>query len=309
MLGVVFPGQGTQRVGAVSWFAHAGPTKEVFSVVSHAAERDLLELFTRGPKTALDDTRYAQPAIFAANAALHALLVDKGVAADIVAGHSVGELNAIVAAGSLTLEQGAELVSRRGAAMAAVSARGAMAGILGLSLAEVTECCARIAGDGVLVVALANGSSEYVISGDSEAVERAMSMARAMGAARVVPLATSNAFHSPLMRPALPEWCRIVDAAPFAQPTLPLVLNTTGDLGPDVRTIREAVRDQVVSPVRWHDVMLAFVRASVSTVVECGASRALAAIARRLDTEWKCVSLDAPSGLRALEHSAVRSAT
>lgn len=300
VLGLVFPGQGTQRVGAVGRFVRLAPARAVFDLVSDISGTDVIELWGRGPRSKLDDTRYAQPAIFAANGALHAVLADHGIVPDIVAGHSVGELNALVAAGALTLRQGAELVVRRGAEMSRVAERGAMAAIIGLEYDTVLACCEKAAPDGVLVVALLNGVREHVISGTIDAVERGMELARALGAARTIRLATSNAFHSPLMNAAMPAWSAATSEVTFAAPSIPIVMNSTGGVARDAEDVRSALCEQLIQPVRWHDVMLTFVRASVSMVVECGASRVLTALARRANPTWTTVAIDGPAGLNEL---------
>jgi len=297
----VYPGQGTQRVGMGAWLQRASDvTRETFSAASEIVGFDIVSLCARGPASALTATERAQPVIFTCNAAAHRLLLESGVTPGLVAGHSVGEFNALHASGILTFEDALRLVMSRAELMSEVRRPGAMGAVMGLGPEDVQQCCDLAAGRGTVVVALLNAPGSTVVSGDVAGVERALEVAKDRGARRVTRLATSNAFHSPLMDEVSQEWEAVVSKLDLSPPRLPIALNTTGALPADAACVRQAVIDQLTKPVRWSDCVATLRAEGAEVIVECGDSKVLSGFARLIDTELRPFSMSDPRAVRAL---------
>lgn len=255
----VFPGQGSQSVGMLDAFADDAAVQAVLDAAGGALGEDLRRLVAEGPAEQLNLTVNTQPVMLAASVAIYrAWLAAGGEPPAVMAGHSLGEYSAYVAAGSLTPTDGARVVRRRGALMleAGQVRAGAMAAVIGLGAAEVAAHCAAAASEGEVVVpANLNAPDQTVISGDPAAVARAGDACRAAGAKRVLPLKVSGAFHSPLMAPAVPGLRAALEAAAFAAPRFPVVANATALPVRDITRARALLAEQVVSPVRWVECM------------------------------------------------------
>jgi [acyl-carrier-protein] S-malonyltransferase len=285
----LFPGQGTQRPGMAERLRQGhGTSRMLFAVASELLGRDLATLCRRGPEAALRATDNAQPALFVTGCAYAAWLADLGVAPMAAAGHSVGELCALVTAGVLDFERGVELVGARGRLMARAR-RGAMASVIGLDATGVARLVAGAGDpdrDEPLVVAVINSPADVVVSGHPAAVERAVAAAAGRPGIVVRRLRVEGAFHSPLMEPIAAEWAEHVRAVPLAPPRLPVALNATGALARTVDDVRAALAAHLTAPVRWADCVRALLDAGVDFGVECGDSRSLRRInaALGLDT-------------------------
>ena len=305
-LGYLYPGQGSQRVGMGAWLRRWSPrTREVFDRVSEAAGLDLLEVCARGPAEVLTSTDYAQPAIFACNAAAELVLGDEGFTPTLVAGHSLGEFNALCAAGVLSFDQAVDLVVYRSRLMASVTEQGAMASVMGLAEDTVEELCAEASASSSrpAVVALYNAPGNVVVSGDVDAVARCTEAALAAGARRVIRLVTSNAFHSPLMATVLPAWREVVEKVRFRPPRVPLLLNALGGLAADPDVVRRAVVDQLVQPVRWAS-CVRIMATDVDAFVEVGDATVLTALVRLSGVAAPTFSMESPRALTRLAASA-----
>ena len=252
---LLFPGQGTQKVGMGKDLAAAFPAaRETFQAIDEAVGLPLSRTMWEGPEHVLQQTDVTQPAILAHSAAVLAVVRDRlgGVAG--AAGHSLGEYSAHVSAGSLPAVHAARLVRKRGELMhqAGTARPGAMAAVVGLATAEVERACREASeGEEIVVAANLNTPDQTVLSGDPGAVARAGDRCRAAGAKRVLPLKVSGAFHSPLMAPAAQGLRAELDAAPFQEPAFPVVANASAT---PVRTAAEARRllaEQLTAPVRW----------------------------------------------------------
>ena len=257
---LLFPGQGSQKPGmAKDLVAASSQARHVFEFVDRALGMPLSSIVFEGPEDQLTATQNAQPALLAHGAAVWAMtkgrLVSKVRAA---AGHSLGEFTAYYAAGSLRLADALTLVRRRGELMhdSGLKRPGAMAAILGLEEAKVEDACRRASVNGACVVpANYNTPEQLVISGEITAVERAMELAKELGAKRAVRLKVSGAFHSPLMEVARSGLQAALQEPAFATPAFPVFCNVNGKAVTDAGQARRLLLDQLTSPVRWTDVV------------------------------------------------------
>ena len=302
----VFPGQGSQAVGMLdAWGDHpaVGATLEE---ASDALGEDLGRLIKDGPKEALAMTTNTQPVMLVAGvAAYRAWLAEGGAEPSVVAGHSLGEYSALVAAGVLTLAQAAPLVRFRAQAMqAAVPAgTGAMAAILGMEAQRVIEGCAEAVrsfgiGTGEVVEAVNfNDPGQTVIAGSKAGVDKACEVLKAAGAKRALLLPVSAPFHSSLMKPAAEKLkARLAEMA-FAAPQIPLVNNIEVRVETEPDRIRGALYEQAFGPVRWVECVQAIKALGVTTIVECGPGKVLAGLCKRIDPELTGLALFDPASL------------
>jgi [acyl-carrier-protein] S-malonyltransferase len=278
MRAFIFPGQGSQSVGMGAALVQASRTaRDVFDEVDEALGQNLFRLMREGPEDELKLTENAQPAIMAHSiAVLRALTkeggIDLGKSAAFVAGHSLGEYSALCAAGSFDLATTAKLLKLRGQAMqqAVPVGQGAMAALLGADL-ELAQKIAEAASEGeVCTVANDNDPSQVVISGQKSAIDRAIAMARDMGAKRAVPLPVSAPFHCPLMQPAAEAMRDALSYVVVEEPAVPLYANVTAQPDRDPDTIRSQLVDQVTGMVRWRESVLNMRTAGVEQFVEIG---------------------------------------
>lgn len=289
----LFPGQGSQYPGMGREFdATYPPARDVFVRADVVLGFDLSTMCFEGPAEALNDTYNTQPALLATSIAALRGLEEAGRTGDAdgpayVAGHSMGEFSALVAAGALTLEDGLRLVRERGRVMKHAGERspGGMAAVLGLPRDVVESICEAARAESGQYVGVANDNcpGQIVISGTLSSLERAMAQAEDQGARRVVRLAVSIAAHSPLMAEAASEFRRILEATPFGKPTIPFVANTTARPLSDPRAIRHALGQQLTSPVRWTESIRWMIDQGVDTFVEVGPKEVLTGLVRRID--------------------------
>jgi [acyl-carrier-protein] S-malonyltransferase len=278
---VLFPGQGSQRVGMGGWlFREVEEMGDVLGALSAAAGRDVKMLCARGPIEALSDTRYTQPAMFAIGIAAYRYLSRLGVTVAAFAGHSVGEITAVCASGALATDRAAALVCERGRLMARAPGDGQMARITTLDRDTVQRCCEESAAAGRVVIAAQNGTAEHVVSGDAEAVVACCDIARGRGARRAERLKTSHAFHSPLMEPAVAGWQRAIDDETIGQPSAPVILNVTAEVTADPLRLRWGMKQQLTRPVEWWATLRALAGLGVRTAVVCESGSYLSMLAR-----------------------------
>jgi [acyl-carrier-protein] S-malonyltransferase len=281
-LAFVFPGQGSQSIGMMAGFGDA--VRITFAEASKALEQDLYHLVERGPAEQLNLTINTQPVMLVAGiAAYRTWLGEGGPKPAIVAGHSLGEFTALVAAGALSFDDALKLVRLRAQAMqdAVPQGEGAMAAILGLQDEKVTEACAEAAQGEVVQPVNFNAPAQVVIAGHRAAVERAMEIARGKGAKRAVPLPVSGPFHSDLMRPAAEKLEAYLENVPLLEPEIPVIHNADVKSYRDPATIKNALVRQIYNPVRWVETMQLFAREGVTHVIECGPGKVLAGLAKR----------------------------
>lgn len=302
----VFPGQGSQSVGMLDAWGDHPVVRDTLKEASDALGEDIGLLIQQGPKEALALTTNTQPVMLvAAVAAYRAWLAEGGAAPAVVAGHSLGEYSALVAAGSLTLADAVPLVRFRAQAMqdAVPVGTGAMAAILGMDAAKVIAHCLEVTqgfGPGSAEVVEAvnfNDPAQTVIAGSKAAVEKACEVVKAAGAKRALPLPVSAPFHSSLMQPAAEKLRGKLATVALAAPNIPLVNNIDVAVETDVDRIRDALVRQAFGPVRWVKCVQAIKARGLTTLVECGPGKVLAGLTKRVDVELTGLALYDPASL------------
>ncbi|MCC7243842.1 MAG: ACP S-malonyltransferase [Acidobacteria bacterium] len=282
--------------------------RAAFDAADHALREPLSRVIFDGPAEALTLTENTQPAILTMSVAAARLLDQRGIQPDFVAGHSLGEYSAHVAAGTLAYEDAVRLVRNRGRYMqeAVPAGTGAMAAILGLDEAAVVEACARAAQGEVVSPANLNGAGQIVIAGTAAAVRRAGEQARALGAKRVIPLNVSAPFHCALMNPAGERLAPELRAAPSRDPRVPVVANVDALPRTTAAGAIEALIAQVSSPVRWADSVTRLVAEGTTTFIEVGPGTVLSGLVRKIARGAAVFNLQAPADLAAIEAALVR---
>ncbi len=303
MLAFVFPGQGSQSLGMLGDLAEVYPVvRETFDEASEAAGVDLWSLSQDGPLAQLDRTEYTQPALLAAGIAVWRAWRNAGGSRPaVVAGHSLGEYAALVAAGALSLAQGARLVRLRGQLMqgATPDGTGAMAAVLGAEESLVREVCAAAAQAQVLVPANFNSPGQIVIGGHAEAVDRAITMLAERGVRKAVKLAVSVPAHTPLMRDEANRLAEAMRSLDWRMPEIPVVQNVDAKVHNRVESILEALVEQLYLPVQWTGCVQALVAQGVTRIGECGPGKVLTGLARRIDKGVEARALGAPADFNA----------
>lgn len=298
----VFPGQGSQAVGMLNaWGDHAA-VRETLAEASDALGEDIGKLIAEGPKEALDLTTNTQPVMLTAGVACwRAWLAETGLKPAAVAGHSLGEYTALVAAGALTLKDALPLVRFRAQAMqeAVPVGTGGMAAILGLDAEAVKAGCAQAASDvGEAVEAVNfNDPKQIVIAGTKAGVEKACEVLKAAGAKRALPLPVSAPFHSSLMKPAAERLKEKLAATPFALPQIPVVNNIDVAVVNDADALRDALYRQAFGPVRWVETIQALKARGLTHVIECGPGKVLAGMVKRIDGDLVTATIFDPASL------------
>ncbi len=298
----LFPGQGAQHVGmGKDVYDGLDVAKDFFDRAEAATDMPLAKLCFQGPEDDLARTDIAQPAIFTVSAAMLACMEDQlsseqlaEIAPAAMAGLSLGEYTALYAAGAMDFETGVKLVARRGQLMqqAATDTPSSMICLLGLDEEKASELAAAAAGDQVLACANFNCPGQVVLSGQTEACERAAELADSFGAKGTVPLKVAGAFHSQLMAPAAKEFAAALAAVDFAEPKVPVISNVTGAPYESAHQIAQTLLDQLVSPVRWQQSMEALLADGYEDFYEIGPGRVLAGLMKRIQrrTNFTCIS-------------------
>jgi [acyl-carrier-protein] S-malonyltransferase len=306
MRAFLFPGQGSQKVGMGQALAAAHPqARAVFDEADAALGFSISRLCFEGPDSDLALTAHAQPAILTTSvAALRVLEAQTELRPSFVAGHSLGEYTALVAAGALALADAVRLVHLRGTFMqeAVPAGQGSMAAILGLEAAVVAAACAEVAAATSAVVSAANynGGGQVVIAGAKAAVDRAVQVLKEKGAKRAVPLAVSAPFHCALMRPAAERLNEELKKMRLERPRVPVVSNVEAAPCQDPERLRALLYQQVTLPVRWEESMLKLEALGVTEAIEVGNGTVLAGLARRIVPTMAAKSVGDPESIRSL---------
>lgn len=286
-LAFVFPGQGSQSVGMLADLAAAAPiVRTTFAEASEGAGVDLWALSQDGPEAELNTTEFTQPALLAAGVAVwRAWQARSGVLPAQLAGHSLGEYTALVAAGALSLHDAARLVRLRGQLMqaAAPAGTGAMAAVLGADDALVLEVCEDCSDREQVVPANFNSPGQIVIGGHAAAVDRALAMLAERGVRKAVKLAVSVPSHTPLMREAANRLAEAMNGLAWSAPTLPVVQNVDAEVRTEPASIRDALVRQLYLPVQWTRCVEALVTGGATRIAECGPGKVLTGLVKRID--------------------------
>lgn len=302
----LFPGQGSQSIGMMQGFDALTVVRDTFAEASAILEQDLWVLITEGPIEQLNLTVNTQPVMLAAGVATYrAWLAQGGRVPDVMAGHSLGEYSALVAAGALSLEDALPLVRLRAAAMQSAVAEGigAMAAILGLDDDTVRALCAEAAQGEVLEAVNFNSPGQVVIAGHKAAVERGMVLAKEKGAKRALPLPVSVPSHCALMRPAAEQLATALEKIAIQSPQIPVLHNADVAAYSNPDQIRDALARQLYSPVRWVETVQAMANDGVTLAAECGPGKVLAGLTKRIDDRVAAtalVSVDAITEFKTL---------
>src|SRR5262249_17005471 len=304
LIAFIFPGQGSQKVGMGQALADAYPIcRQTFEQADAALGEPLSRLCFEGPEDQLTLTENQQPAILAVSIAAFRLVQSLGVTPAFVAGHSLGEYSANVAAGTIDFSDALALVRRRGRYMqeAVPVGTGAMAAILGLDAATVARACEDAAHDDVVSPANINGGGQVVISGGRDAVARAGARAKELGARRVIPLQVSAPFHCAMMKPAQDRLAPELRSLRTHDPCVPIVANVDAQPKRTGSEAIEALVAQVSSPVRWEDVISRLASEGVTTYVEVGPGTVLSGMVRRIHGEARIANIATPEDVAAIE--------
>ena len=300
----LFPGQGSQAVGmGLELYQSSPAAKAVFDQVDEALESPLSRIFFEGPEDELRKTINAQPSILTVSLAClkameEALGLERMPKATLVAGHSLGEYTALVAAGVLSITDAALLVRERGRLMqyAAELSEGGMAAILGMEDAAIEEICRETNTE----ISNMNTPDQTVISGDKIAVEKAMKLADDRGARRTVPLVVAGAFHSRLMEPAQEGLAKVVDALTFNEPSIPIIANCTGLPMTTTEEIKQELTSGICTCVRWKDSVEYMTQSGITTFYEIGPGKVLSGMVKRINEDVEVINVSDPESIQLL---------
>ena len=297
----LFPGQGSQKVGMGADLLEAEP--ELFDRYLDQADEasgiPVKKLCLEGPIEELTRTDVAQPALFALALAVKDVAMAAGLTPDLVAGHSLGEYTAAVASGALGVDEGMQLVARRGRLMADIQSErpGAMAAIIGLPADQVEQLCGRASEAGLVAPANLNTPVQIVCSGEEAGILRLLELAEEAGADKAIRLQVGAAFHSELMKPVQEQLGQTMETLDWSDPETPLAGNASGELKTGGDEVREALRAQIASPVRWVDCVETMVDNGCDTFLELGPGRVLTGLVRQINPDVETFAADSPKKL------------
>jgi len=303
MIAAFFPGQGSQSVGMLDTLADAYPdVRQTFDEASDVLSFDLWRLVSEGPREELDLTRNTQPAMLVAGVAVWRVWQRAGgPKATLMAGHSLGEYSALVAAGAFSFADGLRLAAERAGFMqeAVPAGEGAMAALLGLSDREVIDLCTEQAQGDVLEAVNFNAPGQVVIAGQSDAIARALVAAKLVGAKRAIRLPVSVPSHCALMRPAAARLAGRLAEVEIRSPAVPVLHNASVSPAADPADLRDLLVQQLFRPVRWVETVQAVVAEGVHTAIECGPGKVLAGLNKRIDDNLTTLPIFDPRSLEA----------
>ncbi len=300
----VFPGQGSQAVGMGKELAEKNPeVMEYFKKADDTLKYPLSQLIFEGPKEELTLTIHTQPALLTTSIALFKFFEKSGIKADYVAGHSLGEYTALVAAGALSFEEGVFTVRKRGEFMEAAvpNGEGTMAAVLGLERSLLSAVTSEVTDSGNPVsLANINCPGQIVISGSRKGVELAGVKAKEAGAKRVLPLEVSGPFHSPLMKPAAEKLLKVLDGINLVDAKIPVVANVTAEPVSSAAEMKDKLLEQLYSPVLWEDSVQKMIELGVQTFVEIGPGKVLTGLIKKIDKSVKTYSVSDEESAQAV---------
>lgn len=301
-LALVFPGQGSQKVGMLDDFADVAVFRSTFDEASAVLGYDLWALAHEGPQEQLNMTEITQPLLLSASVATWRRWVELGgTSPALMAGHSLGEFSALVCAGVLDFADAVDLVRCRGQFMqtAVPVGVGAMAAIIGLDDDKIDAACVAAAEGECVAAVNYNSPGQVVIAGHASAVERAINLCKEAGAKRALPLPVSAPFHTDLMRPAGDKLAEKMAGLTFSAPQIPVVHNVTAATETDPAVIRGLMETQIFSPVPWVKCVETMTAAGITKMIECGPGKVLSGLNKRIDKSLACVGTDSVDALAA----------
>ena len=297
----IFPGQGSQYVGmGAEWYEYYPMVQDFYHTANDILGFNLSEISFQGPVEKLCQTEFTQPAIFVHSVFLDKILKEKDFHPHAVAGHSLGEFSALVSAEVLSFEETLQIVKVRSAEMAKAGqfTAGTMAAIIGADDSQLEQICNQ---DGVVVPANMNAPGQVVISGETTAVESAITTAKEIGVRRALPLNVSGAFHSPLMEPAREPLLNIVDSIQFHNAAVPVFQNVNGNPVTNASEIKENILTQLENPVFWSDTILNMKNNGITHFTEVGPGKVLKGLNQRIHPDSTTTLFDKPEHLENLE--------
>ena len=303
-LALVFPGQGSQKVGMLAELGESfSIVKNTFAEASDALGYDMWDLVQNGEQAQLNLTETTQPVLLTASVAVWRLWGEQGgLRPSLLAGHSLGEFSALVCAGAIEFADAVRLVRSRGQYMqtAVPVGEGAMAAVLGLDDAQIVQICAEAAaGTGVVEAVNFNSPGQVVIAGQVAAVDKAIELLKAAGAKRAMPLPVSAPFHTSLMRPAGEKLALALADITVRQPSIPVVHNVHGKTESDPAAIKALLVEQIYSAVKWVECVETMVSAGINTTIECGPGKVLSGLNKRINKSLNGLNIESPASLAA----------
>jgi len=295
MKAFIFPGQGSQYVGMTSKLPDSGIKKELFDKASSLVGVDLFSICEQGPQELLTSTDITQPSLFVMSVLYDLFLKERNVKPDVVAGHSLGEYSALYSAEVFSFEDGVRLTKIRGTLMKNVSIKspGKMLAVVGLDSERIEQLVNDAKINGVIVTANYNTFDQVVLSGDSKAIEAAISLAKSLGAKLAKSIEVSAAFHSPLMAPIVNEMSDFIDSVAFNEPKLPIIQNATAQPEYNITKIKQNLKMQLTRPVKWVDSLLAMEQMGVDYYIEVGPKAVLKGLVEKTLKETKVDPVEA----------------
>jgi [acyl-carrier-protein] S-malonyltransferase len=302
-LAIVFPGQGSQKIGMLADLAGAFPVvQETFAEASEVLGYDLWALVQNGTQEEINLTERTQPLLLAASTAVWKVWQQLGgVQPAYMAGHSLGEWSALVCSGVVSFSSAVKLVQQRGKFMqeAVPAGQGAMAAIIGLDDTAILAACDAAGQDEVVSAVNFNSPGQVVIAGTAAAVERAINLCKEAGAKRALPLPVSAPFHTSLMRPAAERLAEQIDVTTFNAPLVPVVHNVTAQPEQDPQKIKALMVEQIYSPVRWVECVNTMTAEGITCTLECGPGKVLSGLNKRINKELVTLSLETGDEIRS----------
>jgi len=291
----LFPGQGSQQVGmGKDFYNEFEVSKNIMEKANETLKIDLTKIIFEGPQETLTLTYNAQPALLTVSSAILAKFNEYGIQADYVAGHSLGEYSALVAAGVMTFEDAVYAVRKRGEFMekAVPAGKGAMAAVLGMEMDKLEDLTNKVTEEGTVVqLANLNCPGQIVISGTKEGVEKVSELAKENGAKRVIPLVVSGPFHSDLMKPAADELKNVLDKLTIQDASIPVITNVTAQPIEKGDEIKEKLVEQLYSPVRWEESVRTMIDLGVTTFIEIGPGKVLSGLVKKVNRRVKTYNI------------------
>jgi [acyl-carrier-protein] S-malonyltransferase len=302
-LALVFPGQGSQKVGMLAELGAAFPSvKATFAEASAALGYDMWDLVQNGEQAQLNLTETTQPVLLTASVAVWRLWCEQGgLQPSLMAGHSLGEFSALVCAGAIDFADAVRLVHARGQYMqtAVPVGEGAMAAVLGLDDAQIIDICQQASAAGVVEAVNFNSPGQVVIAGKVAGVEKAIELLKAAGAKRALPLPVSAPFHTSLMRPAGEKLAEALATMSLQSPKIPVVHNVHGKTESDPSAIKALLVEQIYSAVKWVSCVEAMAAAGITTTIEAGPGKVLSGLNKRIEKSLSCLNIESPETLAA----------